>query len=252
VPALKNPSVRERGGRAAIMVRDMAQIYDCSVTGEALTGMREARQTLGRGGLVVLPTDTVYGIAADAFNAAAVQSLLAAKGRGRDAPPPVLIGSQAAMVGLATDIPDVAHELASAFWPGGLTLVLHAQPSIQWDLGDTGGTVAIRVPSDPITLELLTETGPLAVSSANRHGEPSAFTAAEAHEQLGDAVAVYLENGRSGGAYDASGLPVAQQASTIVDLTALAVEGGRAHILRHGVIPDDALREILGDLLGEG
>ena len=87
-----------------------------------------------------MPTDTVYGIAADAFSAQAVATLLAAKGRGRNMPPPVLIPQAATMDGLAVDVPDFARELAARFWPGALTLILHAQPSLTWDLGETRGT----------------------------------------------------------------------------------------------------------------
>lgn len=191
--------------------------------------MDEAVHTLARGGLVVLPTDTVYGIAADAFVPSAVQALLDAKGRGRQMPPPVLIADLSTLDGLATAVPDAARALADAFWPGGLTLVLPAQPSLAWDLGDTGGTVALRVPDHPVALALLRRTGPLAVSSANRHSGAAAVTVAQAREQLGDAVAVYLDGG------DAPG----QVASTIVDATA-----GRLRVLRAGALTVSRLREV--------
>jgi tRNA threonylcarbamoyl adenosine modification protein (Sua5/YciO/YrdC/YwlC family) len=169
----------------------------------------EAVNVLSRGGLVVLPTDTVYGIGADAFTPPAVQALLDAKGRGRQMPPPVLIPDVRTLDGLATEVPDGARALAEAFWPGGLTLIVRAQPSLAWDLGETRGTVALRVPDHPTALALLRRTGPLAVSSANRTGSPAAVTAQDAYAQLGDAVAVYLDAG------DAPG----QVASTIVDAT---------------------------------
>ena len=159
--------------------------FDTSVTSELLEGLRQAKQTIGRAGLVVLPTDTVYGIGCDAFSAFAVEALLKAKGRGRQSPPPVLMPSAATIDGLAQNIPAEVRALADAFWPGGLTIVLEAQPSLAWDLGDTNGTVAVRVPAHPVALELLAETGPLAVSSANLTGEPAATTAAGAHDQLG-------------------------------------------------------------------
>ncbi|HSP52375.1 MAG TPA: L-threonylcarbamoyladenylate synthase, partial [Cryobacterium sp.] len=145
----------------------MTRIYDCSVDTEYAAGMRLARSAIGRGALVVIPTDTVYGIAADAFDPAAVQRLLDAKGRDRSSPPPVLIPGIPTLDALAQNIPQPVRDLVAAFWPGGLTVVLNAQPSLAWDLGDTRGTVALRMPSNPVALDLLSETGPLAVSSAN-------------------------------------------------------------------------------------
>ncbi|NQX14710.1 L-threonylcarbamoyladenylate synthase [Rathayibacter sp. VKM Ac-2857] len=229
----------------------MSRIYDCSVDTDLLTGTRLARTALGRGELVVLPTDTVYGIAANAFDAAAVQRLLDAKGRTRQSPPPVLIGDVAALDALAENVPEPVRELAKAFWPGGLTIVLHAQPSLVWDLGETRGTVALRMPDNPVTLELLAETGPLAVSSANRTGRPSATTAQEAFDQLGDSVDVYLDAGAAGSRY--SERPAgASESSTIVDATALSFEGGTLRILRQGVVSAESIREVIGDLLLDG
>ncbi len=170
-------------------------LYDTSVPDDLLTGMRLARGAIGRGELVVIPTDTVYGVAADAFAPAAVQRLLDAKGRDRTAPPPVLVPGIPTLDALAETVPDEVRELVARFWPGGLTIVLRARPMLDWDLGETRGTVAVRMPSHRIALELLSETGPLAVSSANRTGEPAAMTAAEAQVALGDSVAVYLEAG---------------------------------------------------------
>lgn len=216
----------------------MNAIYDTSVNAELMTGMRLARQAIGMGQLVVIPTDTVYGLAADAFNVEAVTRLLAAKGRDRQAPPPVLIPGVATLDALASSVPDAVRELAAAFWPGGLTIILDAQPSLAWDLGDTRGTVALRVPNNPIALELLAETGPLAVSSANLTGRAAARTAANAHEQLGESVAVYLDGGEVG-----------SDPSTIIDATALARGTGGIRILREGVISAAQLRAVIGDLL---
>jgi len=214
----------------------MAAIYDCSAPTELLTGMRLARSAIGRGELVVIPTDTVYGLAADAFSPRAVQRLLDAKGRTRQSPPPVLIPSTATLEALATDIPGAARALVQEFWPGGLTLILQATPSLAWDLGDTGGTVALRMPADDLALELLAETGPLAVSSANLTGEPAAMTAANAVAMLGDSVSVYLDGGaRTGGL-----------ASTIVDATDPA---GILRIVRQGAVSAESLRAIVGDSL---
>lgn len=209
--------------------------YDTSDPAALLTGMRLARQAIGKGELVVIPTDTVYGVAADAFSPAAVQRLLDAKGRDRTAPPPVLVPGIPTLDALAEVVPDEARALVTEFWPGGLTVVLRARRTLDWDLGETRGTVALRMPSHPIALELLAETGPLAVSSANTTGVPAAITAAAAEEMLGDAVAVYLEAGAGG-----------EVGSTIVDATGLESPAGKLRILRSGVIPDEEIVRIVG------
>lgn len=218
----------------------MGTIYNCLETSEALTGLRLARQAIGRGDLVVLPTDTVYGIAADAFNPAAVQKLLDAKGRGRQAPPPVLVPNFDTVSALAEHVTPEVEKLADAFWPGGLTIVVSARPTLSWDLGETNGTVALRMPDHELVREFLTETGPLAVSSANLTGKPAAVTAAEAREQLGDRISVYLDTGESSGS---------RVGSTIVDATPTR-DGKPARILRDGAISRDAIRDVLG-LLAE-
>lgn len=200
--------------------------HDAGTWGEAID---EAVNVVTRGRLVVLPTDTVYGIGADAFTPPAVQALLDAKGRGRQMPPPVLVPELRTLDGLARDVPEGARALAEAFWPGGLTLVVLAQPSLAWDLGETHGTVALRVPDHPTALALLRRTGPLAVSSANRTGAPAAFTAAEAYAQLGDSVDLYLDGGTAPG----------QVASSIVDAT-----GERLRLVRAGAIDLERLREV--------
>jgi len=214
----------------------MSRRYDCADASERAAGLTEAAAAVGRGALVVLPTDTVYGIGADAFNPGAVTSLLAAKGRGRSMPPPVLVGSVRAAIALVDDLGPYGKDLVDEFWPGGLTLVCHATPTLHWDLGDSLGTVAVRMPLHPIALELLKETGPMAVSSANRSGSLSATTAAEAEDQLGESVAVYLDGGQC-----ASTL-----ASTIVDLT-----GPAPRLLRPGVISIGRLREVAAVTAGE-
>ena len=156
-----------------------------------------------------------------------MRRLLDAKGRDRTAPPPVLVPGIPTLEALADPVPDEVRALVDEFWPGGLTVILRARSMLDWDLGDTRGTVALRMPRDPIALELLAETGPLAVSSANRTGEPAALTAAEAERMLGDAVAIYLDAGTAGEAYpDAE----AHAGSTIVDATNLEhPEGTLAH-----------------------
>lgn len=187
-----------------------------------------------RGGeLIVLPTDTVYGIGADAFTSEAVEALLEAKGRGRDTPPPVLIGDHAVLLALAADLPDYVEDLTEELWPGALTLILTAQPSLTWDLGETRGTVALRMPEDEVALELLRRTGPLAVSSANRHGKPAAKSVLDAATQLGDSVAIYLDGGpaRIGAS------------STILDTTVTPAE-----IVREGAISKERIIEVVGDI----
>lgn len=219
----------------------MTTTYDCTVDDQRAQGLEHAQRAISEKRCVVFPTDTVYGIAADAFSPQAVTMLLVSKGRSRTMPPPVLIPRINALDGLATDVSADARKLAEAFWPGGLTLILHAQPSLDWDLGETKGTVALRMPADDIAQELLTLTGPLAVSSANRTGHAPAQTAAAAREQLADSVEVYLE----GGFRPAEG--EAAVASTIVDAT-----GPRLRVVRNGAISLDQLREHVPGVLGLG
>ena len=213
----------------------MAPIYDCSVEAELLTGMRLARVAIGRGDLVVVPTDTVYGLAADAFQPAAVARLLKAKGRGRQQPPPVLIPGIPTLDALAETVPEEVHALVAAFWPGGLTVIVPARSSLAWDLGETRGTVALRMPDNRVALEILSETGPLAVSSANLTGEPAATTAQAAELMLGDKVALYLDDGAGG-----------TLASTIVDATGLLAPEGKLRIVRDGVISAADIRDLVG------
>ncbi|MCX5122470.1 L-threonylcarbamoyladenylate synthase [Streptomyces sp. ZAF1911] len=211
----------------------MARRYDCNDATDRKTGLREAASAVRRGELVVLPTDTLYGIGADAFSAEAVGDLLAAKGRGRNMPTPVLIGSPNTLHGLVTDFSEQAWELVDAFWPGGLTLVAKHQPSLAWDLGETGGTVAVRMPLHPVAIELLTEVGPMAVSSANLTGHPAPEDCDAAREMLGDSVSVYLDGGPT-----PSTLP-----SSIVDVT-----GKVPVLLREGALTAEQLREVVPDL----
>ena len=218
----------------------MSPIFDCREQEQLLSGMRQARQAISRGELVVIPTDTVYGVAADAFDARAVARLLEAKGRGRQSPPPVLVPGVTTVRALVAELPEPIERVIEAFWPGGLTIVLPAQPSLSWDLGDTQGTVAVRMPAHRIALALLEETGPLAVSSANLTGMAAGITAEDAQSMLKDSVAVYLSDGPS-----THGI-----ASTIIDATSLV--GGATplvRVLRDGAISRAELRTVLGDLL---
>jgi tRNA threonylcarbamoyl adenosine modification protein (Sua5/YciO/YrdC/YwlC family) len=208
----------------------MSERYDCTDAAQRATGIVQAATSLRKGDLVVMPTDTVYGLAADAFSPPAVAGLLAAKGRDRQMPPPVLVGTVRAATALVEELNQFGKDLIDEFWPGGLTLVLRANRNLLWDLGDTKGTVAVRMPLNEIALELLKEVGPLAVSSANRSGAPPATTAAAAQEQLGDTVAVYLDGGPGPG----------DVPSTIVDLT-----GPIPRLLRAGVISVERLRQVV-------
>jgi L-threonylcarbamoyladenylate synthase len=146
---------------------------------------------------------------------------------------PVLIGEASTLGGLVVNLPPVANDLAQAFWPGGLTLVLEHAPSLAWDLGDAEGTVAVRLPDDDLARDLLRRTGPLAVSSANRSGRPAATTAQEAVDQLGTHAAVVLDGGPRSAATP----------STIVDCT-----GPVPRVLRVGVLTVDELRGVVPEI----
>ena len=207
--------------------------FDCADPIARRAGLEAAAHAARTGNLVVMPTDTVYGIGADAFNAAAVRALLAAKGRGPDMPVPVLVGSWTTIDGLVMAVPPVARTLIEAFWPGGLSLVVEHAPSLSWDLGDAKGTVMVRMPLHPVALDLLRLVGPMAVSSANRSGNPPAINARAAEDQLGDDVSIYLDGGES---------PIGV-ASTVVDLTSEV-----PRVLRQGAVSIERLRDVIGEV----
>ena len=209
----------------------MSKVYDCAVPESRAAGLAAAAGAVRAGQLVVLPTDTVYGLGCDAFSSMAVQGLLDAKGRGRDMPVPVLVGSWSTVDGLVLGVPPEARRLIEAFWPGGLSIVLRHAPSLAWDLGDTRGTVMLRMPLHPVALELLRDVGPMAVSSANRSGQPPATTADQARDQLGERVPVLLDGGPAGAAVP----------STVVDLTA-----DDPVVLREGAVSVAQIGEVLG------
>lgn len=200
---------------------------------ERESAIEAAALALQRGGLAVIPTDTVYGIAADAFDPAAVRALLAAKGRGREMPPPVLVSAATTLDALAVRVPGYARALVEEFWPGPLTLVCHQQTSLQWDLGETRGTVAVRMPDHALAREVLERTGPLAVSSANLTGMPAATDADRAEDMLGEVVDVIVDDGASPGG----------EASTIVDVT-----GTQGRVLRLGALSLEQLNAVLEPL----
>jgi L-threonylcarbamoyladenylate synthase len=208
----------------------MSSQFDCADPAERSAGLEEATAAVRDGALVVFPTDTVYGVGADAFSPDAVAALQAARGGKRGAPPAVLVGSVRAATALTESLGAFGQDLIDEFWPGPLTLVFRASSTLKWDLGDTNGTVAVRMPLHPVALELLRRTGPLAVSSASKVGAGSApAVAADAMAQLGDAIQVYLD----GGPFEES------VTSTIVDLT-----GSMPRVLRNGAITVDQLRKV--------
>lgn len=208
-------------------------VYDTQNADTRDEALDAAVETVREGRLIVLPTDTVYGIGADAFTPEAVEALQEAKGRGRETPPPVLIGDQAVVLALALDVPEYVERLTEEFWPGPLTLIVNAQSTLSWDLGETRGTVALRMPDDEVALDLLRRTGPLAVSSANRHGKPPATTVLDAATQLGDRVDVYLDGGPSRGG----------EASTIIDTTVEPAE-----IVRLGALSQEQIEAKVGPI----
>lgn len=207
--------------------------YDTSVESERAEGIAMASMAVQRGELVVLPTDTVYGLGTDAFDPQAVQRLLKAKGRGREMPPPVLVAAATTLDALAVGLSDWARLLVDELWPGPLTLVCRQQASLKWDLGDARGTVAVRMPDHPVALALLDRTGPMAVSSANRTGLPAAEDAPSAMEMLGKTVSVVLDAGPAAGSV----------ASTIVDAT-----GAQPRVLRVGAVSVEELNELVASL----
>lgn len=211
-------------------------IFDCrtAVGDDAVAAAAEA---IAAGRLAVVPTDTVYGIAADAFSPVAVERLLAAKGRGRDMPPPVLVAAPATLDALVDTVPAWLRATIEEFWPGPLTVICRQQPSLTWDLGDTRGTVAVRMPDNPVALAVLRRTGPLAVSSANRSGAPAATTIEAAHEMFADAVDTYLDGGESGLAVP----------STILDATA-----SPPRVVREGTIDLAGLHRFNNTIEGPG
>ena len=211
----------------------MSPVIDCTTEEGQAKGIAAAAEAIRRGELVVMPTDTVYGLGADAFAPDAVTAVLVAKGRGREMPPPVLVPGPRTVDGLATNVPAYARNLIEAFWPGPLTLVLLVQSSLMWDLGETNGTVALRMPQDDTALKLLDEVGPMAVTSANVSGQAPARTVLVAAAQLGSAVSVYLDAGPCPGT-----LP-----STILDCT-----GEAPLILRAGALSVGRIQEVLGEV----
>lgn len=210
----------------------MSEVIDARTAPE--DAVSAAAEALRAGDLVVVPTDTVYGVAADAFRPEATAKIFRAKRRSRAFPLPVLIRGPKQLLGLVTAVPEEAERLMAAYWPGPLTIVVPTDPNLAWDLGDAQGTVAVRMPLDDVTLEIIRAVGPLAVTSANLSGQPAARDVDMAKRSLGDGVAVYVDGGER-----ADDVP-----STIVDLTRHT-----PHVLREGVVPaDEALAVADGSL----
>lgn len=223
----------------------MTRVLDASGEHRA-DAVAAAADALRAGGAVVLPTDTVYGVAADAFNPAGTARVFAAKGRSRELPLPVFVHSPKQLPGLAAHVGDEAERLMAAFWPGALTIVLAAQVGLRWDLGESDGTVAVRMPLDDVALAVVRAVGPLAATSANRSGTPPATTAQQAAEALGDDVEVVLDDGPR-----TTSIP-----STIVDLTravpyvirAGAIDEGLVFAVANGAIePLEAAARLAGE-----
>ncbi|MCS4489828.1 MULTISPECIES: L-threonylcarbamoyladenylate synthase [unclassified Corynebacterium] len=208
----------------------MSRIYQCSSADNRALGIKAALSAVESGQLVVLPTDTLYGLGCNAFDIRAVERLLTTKDRGPNMPVPVLVGSWETARGLVHSYDDRLRTLIEAFWPGALSIVIPQAPSLRWNLGDTRGTVMLRMPLHPVAIELLRATGPMAVSSANISGQPPATTVVQAKEQLGDKVAVYLDGGEC----------AAKVASSILDLS-----GTHPKLLREGALSADRIAEVL-------
>ncbi|ANQ71268.1 L-threonylcarbamoyladenylate synthase [Rhodococcus sp. 008] len=205
-------------------------VFNCDVLEAKELGLSRARTALRTGELVVFPTDTVYALGADLFNKTAVHSLLAAKKRDSNKPASVLIGSIDTLETLVAVVPVSAHQLIREFWPGALSLILPAASQLSCDLGQTNGTIMVRMPENPVALELL-QSGPIAQSSANLTGLPPATTVEQAWTYLGPTVPVYLDGGSTN-----NDLP-----STIVDLTTTS----QPFLLREGALPTAAVSAVL-------
>ena len=190
------------------------------------TVVLQAVRALAQGLPIGIPTDTVYGLAADPFRAGAADRIFAAKRRPRDVSLPMLVSGVDQALSVSTAVPARARELMDRYWPGPLTIVIPARPGLGADLGDDDVTVGVRAPDHPVPLALCAAVGPLATTSANRHGEPPMTMAAEVDAAFGDALGVVLDGGVCAGS-----------PSTVVDCT-----GEELKLLREGRIPWAELR----------
>lgn len=185
------------------------------------TAVLHAVRVLAQGQPIAIPTDTVYGLAVDPFRPGATDRIFAVKRRPREVSVPVLVTGIEQALAVSSAVPDAALDLMRRYWPGALTIVIPARPGLGADLGDDEATVGVRSPAHPVPLALCAAAGPLATTSANRHGEPPLTSAAAVGECFGDDLAVILDGGTCEGA-----------PSTVVDCT-----GSRLKLLREGRIP---------------
>jgi len=183
--------------------------------------IKQAAEALTAGDIVGVPTDTVYGLAADPFHTGASDRLFALKRRPRSVELPVLVASEEEALTLTIAVPAAARRLMASYWPGALTLVLPRRPDLNADLGDDDATVGLRCPGHPVPLALCNAVGPLATTSANRHGDQPATTASELASAFGAGVALILDAGVCN-----------RTASTVVDCT-----GQEPRLLREGQLP---------------
>jgi tRNA threonylcarbamoyl adenosine modification protein (Sua5/YciO/YrdC/YwlC family) len=193
--------------------------------------LEAAAKELQAGGIVVFPTDTVYGVGGDAFNQFATAKIFAAKSRSRAMPLPVLVARPRQAWALCSEVPREAADLVAAFWPGALTLILPQADGLSLDLGETKGRIAVRMPAHDDLLDLIATVGPLAATSANPSGVPTPPTVEEIASRLGENVGLYLDGGPAR----------ADVPSTIVDLTRW-----RPKIVREGAIPASEIERALG------
>ena len=215
----------------------MTQRIPCADGAHRGRAVAAALAAVRRGDLVLMPTESVYAIATDAFSRRGVAAMRDAKGYDESVPLPVMVGARTTVAGIAARVPDDARALMDAFWPGSLTLLLAPQPTLAWDLaGDA--PLAIRMPLHPVALALLAQSGPLVATTANQPGMPAPVDVDDAVTQLGDAIGLALDAG------DLSGnepLP-----STVVDVT-----GDRPRVVRIGAIPVEQLRRVCPHVLAD-
>lgn len=209
----------------------MSIVVKMTTDAERRRGLVAAKAALMRGECVVMPTDTVYGVAANPFVPKGITSLLAAKQRDRDMPIPVFVPNLDSALALSYQVSDQAKLVMEKFWPGAITLITKAHPTLKWDLGNADGTIALRIPLQRTALELLTETGPLGVTSANLTGEPAATDIESAQRKFGNSVSVYLDTGATSG----------EVASTIIDASQ-----AQLRVVRVGVISISSIVEVTG------
>ncbi len=215
----------------------MATLFDVTDVHHQVAALHQAHAAVSRGEVIVVPTDTVYGLAVCPRVPGAVDKVVSLKGRGKDMAPPILVSGidQAASLVADGSLTDQVMTLLKKFWPGALTIVLPVNPELDGDIGATPGTIALRSPDQPALLELLRIHGPLAVTSANLTGEPPCQNIYEAINVFGDRVGIYLDGGADS--------DTAHQPSTIVDATGL-LTGGAITIIRHGAISPQALVDL--------